>query len=104
MPVSVTNKKINEALELIVKTYLGDYGRFAYEAYDWVIPADLIDKLARSLFVTDETKDIDIHPAETLFTALFGKAGGINVEFPGKFRMERSESADGKKKEEKTGK
>ncbi len=65
------------------------------------IPADLIDKLARSLFVTEESKDIDIHPAETLLTAMFGKAGSINVEFPGKFRMERSESADGKKKEEK---
>ncbi len=65
------------------------------------ISADLIDKLARSLFVTEESKDIDIHPAETLLTALFGKAGSINVEFPGKFRMERGESPDGKKKDEK---
>jgi hypothetical protein len=65
------------------------------------IPADLIDKLARSLFVSEETKDIDIHPAETLLSAMFGTAGSINVEFPGKFRMERSESVDGKKKEEK---
>jgi hypothetical protein len=68
------------------------------------IPADLIDKLARSLFVTEEMKDIDIHPAETLLTAMFGKAGSINVEFPGKFSMDRSESGDGRKKEEKAAK
>ncbi len=65
------------------------------------IPVELIDKLARSLFVTEETKDIDIHPAETLFSALLGKAGSINVEFPGKFTVQRSESADGKRREEK---
>lgn len=68
------------------------------------IPADLIDKLARSLFISEETKDIDIHPAETLLSALFGKAGSINVEFPGKLTVQRSEGDDGKKKDDKAGK
>lgn len=68
------------------------------------IPADLIEKLARSLFVTEESKTIDIHPAETLLSAMFGKAGSINVEFPSKFRMERSDLEDGKKRDDKTGK
>lgn len=68
------------------------------------IPTDLIEKLARGLFVTEETKDIDIHPAETLFGAMFGHAGSISFEFPSKFRIDRSESTDGKKKEEKAAK
>lgn len=61
------------------------------------IPTDLIDKLARSLFISEEVKDIDIHPAETLLSSLFGKAGSINVEFPGKLTMQRSDLVDGKK-------
>lgn len=61
------------------------------------IPTDLIDKLARSLFISEETKDIDIHPAETLLSSFFGKAGSINVEFPSKLTMHRSELGDGKK-------
>jgi hypothetical protein len=65
------------------------------------ISADLVDKLARSLFVTEDTKDMDIHPAETLLSALFGKAGGINLEFPGKLKMERADPSEAKKKEEK---
>lgn len=60
------------------------------------IPHELIDKLARSLFVTEETQDIDIHPAETLLTAIFGKAGSINVEFPGKLTVNRSDQTDRK--------
>ena len=60
------------------------------------IPQDLIDKLARSLFVTEEGKDIDIHPAETLLSSIFGKAGSINVEFPGKLNVQRSDRRDGK--------
>jgi hypothetical protein len=65
------------------------------------IPADLVDKLARSLFITEKTKDMDIHPAETLLSAMFGKTGSINFEFPGKFKMQRSDSTDGQNKEEK---
>jgi hypothetical protein len=67
------------------------------------ITPDLIDKLARGLFITEETKDMDIHPAETLLSALFGKTGSINVEFPGKLTMQRSEVGDGKK-DDKAGK
>ena len=62
------------------------------------IPAELIDKLARSLFVSEETKDMDIHPAETFLSALFGKAGSINVEFPGRLTMQRSEVGKRQKK------
>ena len=61
------------------------------------IPSDLIDKLARSLFISEESKDIDIHPAETLLSDLFGKARSINVGFPGKLSMQRSDLAVGKK-------
>ena len=61
------------------------------------IPQSLIDKLARSLFVSEETKDIDIHPAETVLSAIFGKAGSINVELPGKMTIERSELTERKK-------
>ena len=68
------------------------------------IPAELIDKLARSLFVSEETKDMDIHPAETFLSALFGKAGSINVEFPGKLTMQRSEVGKRQKKDDKAGK
>ena len=60
------------------------------------IPNDLIDKLARSLFVTEESKDMDVHPAETMLSALFGKAGTINMEFPGKLTMQRSDVNGGK--------
>lgn len=55
------------------------------------IPSELIDKLAKSLFVTDESKEIDIHPAETLLSAIFGKAGSMNVEFPGKWQLQRND-------------
>jgi hypothetical protein len=66
------------------------------------ISADLIDKLSRSLFVADDGKEIDIHPAETLLSALFGRAGSVNFEIPGsKLVVQRSESADGKAKDEK---
>jgi hypothetical protein len=61
------------------------------------IPTDLLDKLARSPFLWEETKDHDIHPAETLLSAVFGKAGRINVEFPGKLTMQRSDLGNGKK-------
>ena len=60
------------------------------------IPTELIDKLARSLFLTEESRDIDIHPAETLLSAIFGKAGSVNVELPGKLSLQRSSSGDGK--------
>jgi hypothetical protein len=61
------------------------------------IPSDLIDKLARSLFISDETKDIDINPAETLFTALLGKSGTLNIE-PGKVSLQRTDGGMGGKK------
>ncbi len=58
------------------------------------VPAELVNKLSRNLFNADEAKDTDIHPAETFLSAIFGKAGSINVEFPGKFTMHRSDPAD----------
>jgi len=58
------------------------------------IPGELIDKLSRNLFTADDAKDTDIHPAETLLSAIFGNAGSINVEAPGKFTMHRSNAAD----------
>ena len=61
------------------------------------IPAELIEKLARSLFISEQSTEIDIHPAETLLSAIFGKAGSINVEFPGKLTMQRRDLADGRK-------
>jgi hypothetical protein len=57
------------------------------------IPDELIDKLARSLFVTEETKDFDVHPAETLFSSLFGKDGKISIR-PGSVTMQRSDGKD----------
>ena len=62
------------------------------------LPTELIEKLARNLFVADESAVGDIHPAETLLSSIFGKDGSISVEFPRKLSMERSELADGKKK------
>lgn len=61
------------------------------------MPGDLIDKLARNLFVMEETKSFDVHPAETLLSAIMGKAGSVNVELPGKFTLRRSELALSKK-------
>ncbi len=61
------------------------------------IPTDLVERLSRSLFVADEGKGFDIHPAETLLSAVFGKSGKINFEFPGKLTMERSDQGDDKK-------
>jgi hypothetical protein len=68
------------------------------------ISTELIDRLSRSLFVVEESRDVDIHPAETLLSAIFGKAGSLNIEFPTKLTMQRSESNDGKTKDEKSSK
>ena len=38
-----------------------------------------------------------IHAAETRLSAVFGKAGSINVEFPGKLTMRLSDLADSRK-------
>jgi hypothetical protein len=60
------------------------------------IPHDLTDKLARNLFATDDATNLDIHPAETLFSAIFGKKGSIDIE-PGKVTIQRSEGGRGRK-------
>lgn len=62
------------------------------------IPRELIDKLARSLFATEDSKDIDIHPAETLLSAVFGKSGSVDVELPSKITVNRSERDSAKSK------
>jgi hypothetical protein len=66
------------------------------------IPHDLTDKLARNLFATDEATNLDIHPAETLFSAIFGKKGSIDIE-PGKVTIQRSEGGK-ERKGDKNGK
>lgn len=60
-------------------------------------PPELVEKLSRSLFITDETRDIDIHPAETILSSVFGKSGSVNLEFPAKIQMSRSEKTTRKK-------
>lgn len=56
------------------------------------IPIELIDKLSRSLFVSDDSRTMDLHPAETILSAVFGKGGKVNVAVPGgKVTMERHE-------------
>lgn len=57
------------------------------------ISPDLIDKLSRSMFTTEDGKDIDIHPLETLLSSVLGKDGEINI-LPGKFSLRRSERDD----------
>ncbi|HMP04093.1 MAG TPA: hypothetical protein PKD86_02970 [Gemmatales bacterium] len=57
------------------------------------IPDDLMDKLAHRLFTSEDSKELDMHPAETFLSALFGKAGRINLEFPNRLEIQRSDVA-----------
>lgn len=59
------------------------------------VPSELIDRFARGLFVNEKATEMDIHPAESLFTAFLGKSGSIEFDIPGKFTVQRNEVVDG---------
>jgi hypothetical protein len=67
-------------------------------------PTDLTDRLSRNLFVSEESKDFDVHPAETLLSALFGKDGSVEVDLPRRVTMHRSDAGNGKARDNKDGK
>ena len=53
----------------------------------------LVNRLSRGLFVSEGMKDIDIHPAETLLSALFGKDGNLSLKFPTELSVRNRRSA-----------
>lgn len=60
------------------------------------IPPELVNRLSRGLFVAEGLKDIDIHPAETLISAVMGRDGQVDLE-PGKLTFRRTDNGDAKK-------
>jgi len=61
------------------------------------VPQELLDKLSRNLFVIGDEGSRDMNPSETLLAGLFGKSGSIDIEYPGKFKLQRSEQEEVKK-------
>ncbi len=55
------------------------------------IPSELIDRLSRNLFLVDENKELDIHPAETMLSSILGKSGHLKIDFPSNVSISRDD-------------